>query len=66
MPEVKKFLYPHKVAEILCVDPRQVSNLVNSGELEAIRIGKRGYRVSSESLEAFLRRRRIEPGYLDR
>lgn len=35
MPETKKFLYPHKVAEILSVDPRHVEALHNQpGHIE--------------------------------
>ncbi len=62
----KKFMYPHKVAELLSIDPRQVARLVNDGELDAIRIGKRGYRIDAESYENFLERQRIERGYLDK
>ena len=66
MPDIKKFLYPHKVAEILSIDPSQVSRLVNAGELEAVRIGKRGFRVSAASLSDFIEKQKIEPGYLDK
>ena len=66
MEGIGKFLYPHMVAKVLSINTKQVSRLVNDGELRAVRIGKRGYRVSAESLNAYIERNTIKPGYLDK
>lgn len=51
----RRFLRPEEVAEELNVTVSQVYTLMRSGELRAVKIGKRGvWRVSREALEQFV------------
>jgi excisionase family DNA binding protein len=50
-----RFLQPAEVAEVLNVTVSQVYTLMRSGQLPAVKIGKRGvWRVSAEALEAYI------------
>jgi Helix-turn-helix domain len=49
-------LAPVRVARLLDMDRRRVYELVDMGELAAIRCGKRGLRIFSNSLIDWLRR----------
>lgn len=50
-----------EVAAILACDPSHVRRLVDTGELEACRIGKRALRVFLDSVAEFQARGAIEP-----
>jgi excisionase family DNA binding protein len=54
-------LHPHHVAELLACTERHVRNLINQGKLEAICIGKRGRRVTRESVLSFIEKNRVDP-----
>ncbi len=55
MVDVPRFLRPAEVADVLNVSVSQVYTLMRSGQLPAVKIGRRGvWRVSGESLEAFI------------
>jgi excisionase family DNA binding protein len=51
-----------KVAEIMKVNARTVRNDINSGELAAVMIGKREYRVRREALNEFIKQREKKKG----
>jgi excisionase family DNA binding protein len=54
-------LKPAEVAAVLNVTVSQVYTLMRSGELPALKIGRKGvWRVSRESLEAYLAERTDE------
>lgn len=53
--EVPRFLRPEEVAKILNVTVSQVYTLMRTGQLPAVKIGRRGvWRVAQESLEAYI------------
>jgi excisionase family DNA binding protein len=53
--ERPRFLQPAEVAEVLSITVSQVYTLMRSGQLPAVKIGKRGvWRVSTESLEEYI------------
>lgn len=55
MVDVPRFLRPDEVAEVLSVSVAQVYTLMRSGQLAAVKIGRRGvWRVSTEMLEAYI------------
>ncbi len=55
MVDVPRFLRPDEVATVLNVSVSQVYTLMRSGQLPAVKIGRRGvWRVSAESLEAYI------------
>ncbi len=55
MAERPRFLQPAEVADVLNVTVSQVYTLMRSGQLPAVKIGKRGvWRVSVEALEAYI------------
>ena len=49
-----KLVRRREVADTLACSLRHVDNLILSGELEPIRIGPKGVRVTLKSLERFL------------
>jgi excisionase family DNA binding protein len=50
-----RFLQPAEVADVLNVTVSQVYTLMRSGQLPAVKIGKRGvWRVSADALEAYI------------
>lgn len=57
----ERYLYVGRVAEKLKCSKRHVYNLVNSGQLKAIKIGSRAIRVPESSLKEFLSDREIDP-----
>ena len=59
---IPELLYVHTVAERLKCSVRMVYNLIREGDLEAVRLGKRGIRVSQASLAGYLSRQKIDPG----
>ncbi|HEY7136055.1 MAG TPA: helix-turn-helix domain-containing protein [Acidimicrobiia bacterium] len=57
MAERPRFLQPAEVAELLNVTVSQVYTLMRSGELPAVKIGKRGvWRVSPDALDGYIDR----------
>ncbi|HEX4775646.1 MAG TPA: helix-turn-helix domain-containing protein [Acidimicrobiia bacterium] len=55
MVDRPRFLQPAEVADVLNVTVSQVYTLMRSGQLPAVKIGKRGvWRVSAEALEAYI------------
>jgi excisionase family DNA binding protein len=55
--ERPRFLQPAEVAELLNVTVSQVYTLMRSGELPAVKIGKRGvWRVSPDALDGYIAR----------
>jgi excisionase family DNA binding protein len=55
--ERPRFLQPAEVAELLNVTVSQVYTLMRSGELPAVKIGKRGvWRVSPDALDGYIDR----------
>lgn len=63
MAEIPKFLKPDEVAEILSVTVSQVYVLMRTGQLPAVKIGRRGvWRVSPEALEAYVAELHVDAG----
>lgn len=61
MADVPRFLRPDEVADVLSVSVSQVYTLMRSGQLPAVKIGRRGvWRVSAESLEAYIANLELE------
>ncbi len=56
-----RLLYIHKVAKLLDCSRPMVYELIYDGKLKAIRIGKRGLRISQTSLCDFLEENTIAP-----
>jgi len=56
----EKLLFVHSVARRLGCSKRHVYNLIQRGELNAVRIGFRALRVPESSLVTFLDRRRFD------
>jgi excisionase family DNA binding protein len=54
-----KLLYAHVVAKWLGCSRPHIYKLIYDGEIIAYRIGKRGYRISEQSVLNFLERRRV-------
>jgi excisionase family DNA binding protein len=55
--ERPRFLQPAEVAELLNVTVSQVYTLMRSGQLPAVKIGKRGvWRVSPDALDQYIDR----------
>jgi len=61
----EKYLYVSTVAQRLQCSNQHVYGLINSGELEAVRIGKRAIRVTETSLNRFLDARVLSEYYLE-
>jgi excisionase family DNA binding protein len=57
----ERYLYVTTVAQSLRCSNQHVYNLITSGELEAIKIGKRAIRVTESSLIRFLEQSRVDP-----
>jgi excisionase family DNA binding protein len=58
------FLTPPEIAKLLRVTPQKVITWIRRGELEAVNVSDRvrpRYRVSRESLNEFLERRKVRP-----
>lgn len=54
LPEL---IAPTRLARLLDMDRRRIYEFVETGELAAVRVGKRGIRVFRSSLLSWLRRR---------
>jgi excisionase family DNA binding protein len=55
-----------RVADLLDITTKHVYRLVHEGELEAVRVGLRGLRITRESLDHLLERWRLtRPAYPD-
>ena len=61
MVDVGQFMYVKRAALALCCTEKHVYQLIRDGKIEAIRLGKRGLRVSRSSVDEFIRRNRVEP-----
>lgn len=62
MPRQKeRYYYVGRVAEKLECSKRHVYNLINSGQLKAIKIGSRALRIPESSLNAFISNREVNP-----
>jgi prophage regulatory protein len=57
MAETARFMTPDEVADVLRVTVSQVYTLMRSGELTAVKIGRRGvWRVSPDALAGYIAR----------
>jgi len=57
-----RYLPVHRVAQILSCSRAHVYELMNRRQVRSIKIGERGgYRISEESLCAFIERREFDP-----
>lgn len=57
MAETARFMTPDEVADVLRVTVSQVYTLMRSGQLTAVKIGRRGvWRVSPDALAAYISR----------
>jgi excisionase family DNA binding protein len=56
-----KLLYIHRVAKILDCSRPYVYKLIYEGKIKAVRLGKRGYRISKESVNQFILDNTINP-----
>jgi len=55
MAETTRFMTPDEVADVLRVTVSQVYTLMRSGQLSAVKIGRRGiWRVSPDALSAYI------------
>ena len=55
MAETTRFMTPDEVADVLRVTVSQVYTLMRSGQLSAVKIGRRGiWRVSRDALAAYI------------
>ena len=55
MSDTQRFMTPDEVADVLRVSISQVYTLMRSGQLAAVKIGKRGiWRVSLNALEEYV------------
>ena len=61
MAETARFMTPDEVADVLRVTVSQVYTLMRSGQLSAVKIGRRGiWRVSPEALTAYITRLELD------
>lgn len=56
-----KYLKIQKVMSILDCTERHIYDLIVAGELTAIKIGSQGKRISENSLNEFIEKRKIKP-----
>ena len=55
MSDTQRFMTPEEVADVLRVSISQVYTLMRSGQITAVKIGKRGiWRVSINALEEYV------------
>ena len=63
--DADRYLTPPMIAKRLRVSPEKVLNWIRKGELRAVNISDGGrrprYRVAPDDLEAFLKRREVQP-----
>ncbi len=53
-----RFYTPKEIAKLLKVTPQVIYELIHSGRLPAMRLGKR-YRITSSDLESFVRESKV-------
>lgn len=58
----QRYLQVPKVAKMLDCNKQFIYELIRDGRISAINLGQRQTRVSVESLMAFLKANRVEPG----
>jgi excisionase family DNA binding protein len=56
-----QFMYVKRAALALCCTEKHIYQLIKDGKIEAIRLGKRGLRVSRNSVDEFIRKNRVDP-----
>jgi len=56
-----KYISVQSVAETLSCTDRYVYELIQSGEITAVKIGERALRISERSLQAFITARIVNP-----
>jgi len=56
-----KLMYIHRVAKVLDCSRPMVYKLIYEGKIKAVRIGKRGLRISEESLNGFIEANTLAP-----
>ena len=59
--DLPRYIKVKRAALILDLKSQEVRDLIHSGQLMAIRLGKNAFRVSEESIIEFLKRRRVRP-----
>jgi excisionase family DNA binding protein len=59
--KIDKLLYIHRVAIILDCPRPMIYKLIYEGKLKAVRIGKRGLRISTSSLKNYMEKNTIIP-----
>ncbi len=58
---MEKLLYIHRVAKALDCSRPMVYKLIYEGKIKAVRIGKRGLRISEPSLSKFIEKNTVIP-----
>jgi len=58
---IQELVYVARVIKILDCSKSCVYNLIKDGELEAIRLGKKGIRITKASLRHYIESQRIDP-----
>ena len=61
MEPVEKLIYVNVAARMLACTPRHIYNMVQTGDLAAIRIGPRGLRIKKASVVDFIKNNEINP-----
>jgi excisionase family DNA binding protein len=56
---LEPLLTPRQVAEALAISRPSVYRLIETGELEAVRVGSRSTRFAPEDVRRFVERRRV-------
>ncbi len=59
--ETQMFVEVKKAANILGVTEKHIYEMIQTGKIEALRIGPRGIRVSKNSIDLFIRENRVDP-----
>ena len=58
--ENNQFMYVKRAALVLCCTEKHVYNLIRDGKIQAVRLGKRGLRVSRSSIDEFVRKNMVD------
>ena len=56
-----QFMIVKRAALALCCTEKHVYNLIRDGKIQAIRLGKRGLRVSKISVDEFVKKNMVDP-----
>ena len=56
-----QFMYVKRAALVLCCTEKHVYNLIRDGKIKAVRLGKRGLRVSKISVDEFVKKNMVDP-----